>query len=312
MGSSLSRLKQQRLRQRLVNQFSFTRRQTSLLVFVGLVIASCTIMVFWDQHRDLPGSSYLSSVTARPREFLANSGHRTASFFSGLTSRWNSTSRLEKLEAENRELRSRLLTLRLSLDSATQMTGLGAPDYAIDTVPAYVVGQSDPFQHRTLIISKGRRDGIDPDFPVLCEGSLVGRTTKVLSGSSRILLLTDPQSAVGVKVLAQNRVPTATATEIEEGVRGILQGSPSGDRLILEVERNSAIQLGDEVLTSRLSTIYPEGLHIGVVGELLSKTELLKTFSVEPAVDFQDITRVDVYRYLSNREALALLRDESQ
>lgn len=311
MGSSLSRLKQQRLRQRLVNQFSFTRRQTTLLVFVCFVIVSCSVMVLWDKQRDFPGSSYLSSVTARPREVLANTGHTVASFFDGVSSRWNSTSRLEKLEAENRELRSRLLTLRLSLDSATQMTGLADPDYAQEMVPAYVVGQSDPFQRRTLIISKGRRDGIDPDFPVLCEGTLVGRTTKVLSGSSRILLLTDPQSAVGVKVLSRDRVPMASDTEVEEGTRGKLDGSPEGDRLILQVERNAPIQLGDEVLTSRLSTIYPEGLHVGVVGELISRTELLKTFAVEPAVDFDDITRVDVYRYLSNREALALLREES-
>lgn len=295
-----------------------SRRKTALLVFVGLIVVSCLAMFRWGSHAPAPGASALSRLTAQPREVLARSGEWVTSSFTVLINRWNANSRVEDLESENRELRDRILRLSLAVENLSHLREEEAlqASLEIDQVLAYVVGLSGEGSNRAFVINKGLRDRVDKDFPVLSGGSLVGRTTKVLDGSARVMLLNDPSSAVAVKVVT-SRVASSTSDAgipalPAEGVRGKLSGVLTGTGLTLEVDRDTSVHIGDEVHTSRLSTVFPEGLYIGSVGELIGRSDFFKTFAVRPAVDYEQITKVQVLRFLDNVESVALLRNEGQ
>lgn len=285
------------------------RSRLALLTFMVLVLASVLSLYLWGAHRTGPAASFLSDFTSSPRSWFAQTGDGIQGRFSALLTRWNAPTQIEALETENRQLRSELQDLRLMMEQYAhlQESETLQADLEIDQVLAYVIGQADPVIRRAVVIDKGSRHGIDTDFPVLSGGILIGRITRVLSGSSRVLLLNDPSSVAGVKI-----VPRGTGIQESvrvEGLRGKLSGATDGTGLVLELERDAPVHVGDEVLTSRLSTIYPEGLLIGEVGELKERGALLKSFWVKPYADYNATLRVQILRYSDNQESLALLRE---
>jgi rod shape-determining protein MreC len=77
--------------------------------------------------------------------------------------------------------------------------------------------------------------------------------------------------------------------------RGIVRGQGT-DRLAFEfVVRGGDVRLGDVVITSGLGAVYPKGLRIGEVVELLDpEGGLLQTATLRPAVDFGRLEQVFV------------------
>lgn len=140
------------------------------------------------------------------------------------------------LEQENRQLRS-LLALE-----ATAGIGL---------IPARVIGRSSDHWWQEIVVNRGRLDGVAVGAAVVGIGGLVGQVNQVSDHGSRILLLSDPGSQVGV-MFVRNRM------------MGILQGRRR-ERAIIECFEQQPLKKGDLVVTSGLSSRFPPGLPIGTV-----------------------------------------------
>ena len=172
--------------------------------------------------------------------------------------------RYEEVRLENDRLRS-LLELRQSLP--------------IPNVAATVLANSFRGATKTCLIDRGARAGLRPDLPVVNPQGVVGRVIAVGPGISKVQLLTDASG--GVSVLVQRT-----------RVQGVLVGR--GDQ-VLELRYVSTIddvRAGDLLLTSGLDQIYPRGLPVGVVAEVLEGTGLLRTITVVPRVDFDRLEEV--------------------
>ncbi|MER3461324.1 MAG: rod shape-determining protein MreC, partial [candidate division GAL15 bacterium] len=87
------------------------------------------------------------------------------------------------------------------------------PSYA--TVAARVVTRDPSRWYTTLTVDRGSRDGLSRDDPVVTADGLVGRVFEVYPTAARVLLVTDPRSAVGVLVQSTREagVVEGTATE---------------------------------------------------------------------------------------------------
>ncbi len=198
---------------------------------------------------------------------------------------------LVDVREENDELRSRIaaleednLQLREALVASGRLERIAAmrERYEIPMLPAELVGVDVSPWFRSVMVDKGRGDGVRSGMPVISENGLAGLVTATSRRASRTMLLLDRQSAVD-------------ATIQRSRARGILRGVGASALEFEFVDRGSDVQVGDLVITSGLDGVYPKGLRIGEVAEVSDPDAgLVRTAVVEPAVDFGRLEQVFV------------------
>lgn len=138
------------------------------------------------------------------------------------------------------------------------------------TIPAQVIGRDPSNWSNSLIIDKGATGGVRQDKAVLSTKGLVGRVLEVGRYSSKILLITDPNSKVGV-MIQRNR----------QG--GMVTGLPDGRCRMIYITLDSDVMPGDKVITAGFGTIFPKDILVGEVLRVdkepgrLYKSAVLKT-----------------------------------
>jgi len=117
-------------------------------------------------------------------------------------------------------------------------------------------------------------------MPVLSYEGLVGRIDAVTANAARVQLITDPGSAVNV------RLPDVEAD-------AMLTGSVTGDITLDMIPQDVEVNPGALILTSGLGGTYPSDILVGqVVSVRKQETALFQTASVQPVVDFSDLRAV--------------------
>lgn len=87
----------------------------------------------------------------------------------------------------------------------------GLPTLAgINAVTAQVIGDSPTNFSQTIEINQGSESGIRVGMPVLNAAGLVGKITKVYGDRSVVMLITDPDFALSIKVVNSPRQTTTT------------------------------------------------------------------------------------------------------
>ena len=123
-------------------------------------------------------------------------------------------------------------------------------------------------------ISAGRRQGIEEGDAVMTGEGLLGRIGETYDNLSRVILITDPNSAV--------------ACEVEStGVLGVLRlaSSPRARLVLANVPLTDTVHVGQRILTSGYSRHYPRGLAIGrVLRAVPDASRLMLEVEVAPAV----------------------------
>ncbi|AZB71634.1 rod shape-determining protein MreC [Synechococcus elongatus] len=144
---------------------------------------------------------------------------------------------LLEAEAENRVLRQQL---------ALQ------PKQPPGTVLAPIIGRSVDSWWQQVTLGRGSRAGVQVGDSVSGPGGLVGRIVSVSPNTSRVLLITDPSSGVGV-MISRSRS------------QGYIRGQGTNQVTVRFFDRDPVVRPGDVAVTSSASTLFPAGLPVGVV-----------------------------------------------
>ena len=202
------------------------------------------------------------------------------------------------LNEENERLRRRLLELEAErgrfLEAEATNARLRAllelkSSLASSSVSATVIGNSASGWFRSITIDKGSQGGVRKGMAVVTPLGVVGQVTAVASQSSKVLLLTDQNSAVDV-------------IDQRSRAQGIVSGSLEDDAVMKYVKRSEDVQVGDRLITSGLDGIYPKGLPVGVVSRLSKKGYgLFQTVEVTLAANPSRIEEVQVISPLNSR-----------
>jgi rod shape-determining protein MreC len=185
--------------------------------------------------------------------------------------------RVAALEDENLQFREALVESGRLRRIAEMREGFDTP-----MRPAQVVGQDvSPWFH-SVLIDRGRSEGVRSGMPVVTDRGVVGLVTAAAQHAGRTLLILDAQSAVD-GIVQRSRA------------RGIVRGQGT-DRLVLEYfVRGDDVQVGDVVITSGFGGVYPKGLRLGEVVEVHAEANrLLHQAVLRPAVDFGRLEQVFV------------------
>ena len=186
----------------------------------------------------------------------------------------------DQLEAEVSRLQSQIIELQQQNSELQVLSAL--LDFARthsenEYITAAVIGRDiSPFLHY-VIINRGSDDGLRRGMPVVSSQGLVGRVAAVTADGARVQLITDPDTAINVRIQPS-------------GAEGLLQGSITGDITIEAIPQDASIQTGDLVLTSGLGGNFPPDMLIGQVSGVRQRpVELFQTATLEPVVDFSQL-----------------------
>lgn len=209
---------------------------------------------------------------------------------------WGALVRYQALVAENEALRAevgrlneennRLQEYRLENVRLKRLLRLKEELPQYDLLAARVIGRHPDAWCRTVIIDRGRADGVARNMPVVAYEGLVGRVLAVSERSAEVLLLIDQEAAVGA-LLQPSRIPAV--------VRGT--GDPRGRLQLVHLPYDAPIRPNQVVLTSGLGGSFPRGLRIGYVVEVVPEASgLMKRAAVQAFVDFTRLEEVMVIR----------------
>jgi rod shape-determining protein MreC len=212
-----------------------------------------------------------------------------------LSSNWQRYLWLVDTEKENSYLREENRWLKAELEESEEVRLTNERlrhllefkvDVELPALPAQVIAMDAASWFRTVVIDKGTEHGLREGLAVVVAEGVVGRTVRCAPRQSRVLLITDASSAVA-SLVQKNRA------------RGILRGR--GETLHLEfVLHQEEIESGDMIITSGSGGIFPKGLTLGrVVQVVRSDHGLFQEVTVAPSVDFSRL-----------EEVLVLLREE--
>jgi len=135
-----------------------------------------------------------------------------------------------------------------------------------------------------LWINKGEEDGIEKDMTVMGVSGLVGRTHKVLKDTANIILITDVNSSVAVRLQSIRH-------------EGILEGR-GGNRCYLKyIPEEEDVRIGEMVFTSGLDGIYPPELPVGYVSKVIKKGGgLFQYIEVTPLENLNKVEEVAILK----------------
>ena len=177
-------------------------------------------------------------------------------------------SELERLQLEN-QVTNELLLENERLHDLLGFKKLNPPA----ALPVQIIGKESSPASSTITINKGYADGIAPDMAVIAASGIVGKVLTVLANTAKVVLLTDPENTLAVRV-QRNR---------EEG---LLEGKLSGCALKY-VSYYADIQEGDLLVTSGLDGIFPKGLPVARVTQVKKHEAIaFQTVMAEPIVVF--------------------------
>ena len=147
-------------------------------------------------------------------------------------------------------------------------------------VAAEVIGKDPSGWFKTVIIDKGRSDGLRKGLPVVLPTGIAGQVIEVSGHYAKVMLIIDRNSAVDALVQRSR-------------ARGIIKGASADECRFEYVLRKHDVQMGDTVIASGLDGVYPKGLRIGRISELKERSsDIFYEITVTPFVDYEKLEEV--------------------
>lgn len=283
---------------------AFLRRKFRFLPFlIPILLALVFFSLSSDSMRRAPWyQDAIWNVIAPPQK-VANRVHGL------ISAAWESYVALVGAAKERDALSAKVALLEGSLTKSEEVSQENARLRALlgyresfpqKTLVASVVANDPRSEFKSITIDRGSSDGIRPLMPVIGPRGLVGKVGTVDSGTARVLLITDPNSAVDAMVQRSRArgivVGTAWKTELKAGFY----------LARLEyIRRVSDIRDGDVVVTSGFDRIFPPGIPVGTVKDI--STSRYGVFTDANVVPFENMAELQEVLVVVSSEAMAAM-----
>ncbi len=191
-----------------------------------------------------------------------------------------------RYKKQNEVLKARLIALRENAAAQERYDKIQnfRNSQSYSSIIANVIGRDPSNWNAALIIDKGHAEGIEVGQPVVSSLGVVGRIFEVGHNTSKVILLSDPTFAVAAVVQRSRE-------------NGLLTGTLQGVLRLQYLTDNADVKVGDTIVTSRMSTAFPEGILIGQITDVqASVNSHTVECLVDPAVDLSELEEVIVIK----------------
>lgn len=274
------------------NLLEFLAKYNHWFVFLILEVVS---MVLLFQYNSYQGSAWFSSanaVTGKLYEWDAN----VETFFSLTKVNQELTQRNAYLEQEVQKLSDSLVSV--TKDSSIYHRDQFALLRNYRLIPAKVVANSIDKPGNLMTIDKGSADGIHKDMGVISGMGVVGIVYLVAEHYAIVIPVLNTKS--NTSCMIQNR-----------GYFGYLRwkGGVSDLAYLEEVPRHAHFKLGDYVVTSGYSAVFPPGVRVGRILHVFNSADGLSyRVQLRLSTDFARLRDVCVIDDAAMKERLEIMR----
>lgn len=190
--------------------------------------------------------------------------------------------RLSDLELENLVLRR-----RLQRTVEAQYADTVTPDQALAPyrfITARVINNSITRTHNFITVDRGHADGIRPDMGVFDQNGIVGIVNVTGPHTARIISLLNSDLRLACKVKGSDAFGSL-----------VWDGRSPRHALLEEVPRHVEFAIGDTIITSGFSVVFPEGIPVGtVVEQLRDADDNFYTLKIKLMADFATLSTVRI------------------
>jgi rod shape-determining protein MreC len=270
-------------------QFFLNKRLIFLLVSIIILVALIGFSLrdrdnlTWPEKFTKDTSGWVTSLVSTPTKFFAG-------FFEDLEdlqTTYNENKQLKKrldklasLEAQVHLLEEENQELRDILDKKESLRDF-------KPIQASVIARNPDQWHEMIIINRGKVHGIKVNMAVITSKGLLGKVKTVSQFTSTVQLLSTMDPKYRISAIVQG----------DKEIYGLVEGFDDKRELLLikSIPIDAEIKKGQNVITSGLGGIFPEGLLIGKVVEVMAdQYGLNQTAYVKPGANFYDIENVIV------------------
>ncbi len=263
---------------------TFLRRYQTLWFSVCFIFISLLIVSF--NKNDPQGISLFQRVVleaSAPIQWVITSSIR------GIRSLFDHYIFLVNVKKENLTLKERIQELQaitteyLEVSSANERLRrnmMFKERFSFPMVAAEVIGGDVSEWKKTILINKGKGNGIEKGMAVLTSEGVVGQVIQASNSVAKVLLIIDHNSTIAVLIQRSRS-------------RGILEGRTEDLCELKYVTRTGDVQKGDTVISSGLGGFYPKGILVGRVSKVEKrKYGIFQKVMVIPSVDFSRVEEV--------------------
>lgn len=260
------------------NLINFLLKYNHWLLFILLEVVSFALLVHFNNYQ---GSVYFTSAN-RISGAIYEAVNQVTRYFGLVDVNKGLTARNVELEIEVERLSEALRHYTKDSTEVVRLRRDALKGYTI--YPAKVINNSVTHPNNFITINKGEADGIKPEMGVVCGNGVVG-----------IVYLTGTHHAIVLPVL--NSKSNISCKIKRTSYFGLLkwEGGSSQYAYVKDMPRHSEFSLGDTIVTSGHSAVFPSGIPIGTVDDMTDSHDGLSyLLKVKLFADFAKLSDVQV------------------
>jgi rod shape-determining protein MreC len=231
-----------------------------VIAVAGLVAGAALLVVSLVNPGAFASLRGMAGEIARPAgEASAESRATGQSLFSAVGAYFQAGQQNAALRREVAAARANALTLQALQNENRRLKALlGIVDPEVHPVTAArLIGSTAASTRRYAVLSAGSAQGVRPGQPVRSAAGLIGRVIETGPGTARVLLVTDPENVVPVR-------------RARDGLPAFVEGKSDGRIAIRLINMGvNPLKAGDVFVTSGSGGLYPPGIPVAVVTEVL-------------------------------------------
>lgn len=276
------------------NLTEFLAKHNHWFVFLVLEVVSMVLLFRYNSYQGSVWFSSANAVTGKVYEW--DSAVESYFSLSGVNSQL--TQRNAFLEQQVRMLDDSIARLTRSQEAAVTRLSSMVPFQGCRLIPAKIVANMVNRYDNLITIDKGSADGVKRDMGVVCGMGVVGI----------VYLVSEHYSIV---IPALNSHSNISCTIQRRGYFGYLRwrGGSSQLAYLEDVPRHAHFKLGDNVVTSGYSSVFPPGVMVGKVLHVFNSADGLSyRVQVKLSTDFARLRDVCLVDDSALQERIDLMR----
>ncbi|WP_321306131.1 rod shape-determining protein MreC [Marinifilum fragile] len=273
------------------NLFHFIVRFHFTILFIVFEIFCLLLLVNYNNYQK---SEFLNSSNA---------------ISGGIYQKVSSVTDYLSLAQTNEELNRENVRLRNLLHSSYKLT-TDSSFIFIDTIykqqyiyrTAKIINNSVNKQLNYITINKGRIHGIEREMAVVTDNGIVGVVKSVSDNFASVISVLNDRLRISAKLKGNNYHGSL-----------IWDGVDYRKAMLKDIPFHVKIAKGDTIVTSGFSAIFPEGLQLGVVDEVMASSgDNFQNIKVLLSNDFKSLSYVKVVGDLMKEERLKLEEEATE
>lgn len=258
--------------QQIVN---FILKNKSFLFFLLLLFISVSLTI---QSHSYHRSKFINSAN-----FLTGGFYEASN---SVSSYFSLKEENQKLNEENARLKTLIGdTKKESISYVDTKTFEGTFKFT----PARIIKNSYSKQKNILLINKGENDSIKHDLAVIDNNKIIGITANYNSKYTTVISILNITSRISAQLENTNHFGTLS-----------WNGQSSKVIQLTDIQKNAPVKVGDTVITSGRSAIFPKGILIGTIKDF--KLDVTENFYEINISLFNDMTNLEHVIVIENKD----------